>query len=389
VPTSIAKQYTVPTLDLTSLTFVDVARLLARRELSPVELTSACLTRVTSLDSRLGSFINVTPKQALDDAGAAERTNRKGPLHGAPIALKDLYDVRGLPTTAGSSFFRDHIAIEDAHAVSRLRDAGAVFLGKLNLHEIALGVVGDNPHFGLCRNPWDLAHIAGGSSSGSAVAVAAGFCLGSLGSDTGGSIRIPASLCGIVGLKPTAGRVSLRGVTPLSWTLDHAGPMARTVRDVALLLQVVAGHDAADPSSVDVPVDDYLENIERGVAGWHIALLEADAEPEVDTAVENAARLFESLGASIELVRLAELPDAARVNGLITTSDAAAFHAERIERSPEGFGADVLWRMQRGASSTSREHAEARRLRTVITRRFESLFKRHGGDFDLLPTPTT
>jgi aspartyl-tRNA(Asn)/glutamyl-tRNA(Gln) amidotransferase subunit A len=374
-------------LDPTTFSLTDAVRHLVSGDISAVELSAAHRERIASLDPRIGAFI------AVYDTGTS-RSEARGALSGAPLALKDLYDIRGTPTTAGSSFFRDAApAADDACVVARLREAGAVFLGKLNLHECALGVTGDNPHFGPCRNPWDLARIAGGSSSGSAAALAAGLCLGSLGSDTGGSIRIPAALCGIVGLKPTSGRVSLRGVVPLSWTLDHAGPMARTVADVALLLQVIAGYDPDDPSSVDVRVDDYVTSIERGVREWRIALADVDsiggAEREVVEALHNAARVFEGLGASVDIVRLADLPDAARANSLITTSDGAAFHAERMERAPDGFGYDVLTRLRRGAGYSSREHAEARRTRTVVRRRLESLFRRHGGAFDVLLTPTT
>jgi aspartyl-tRNA(Asn)/glutamyl-tRNA(Gln) amidotransferase subunit A len=381
-------------LDPTPFSLIDAVGHVASGDISPIELATAHLERIASLDPRLGAFIAVHEAEAMRSAQEAERADGHRPLRGIPIALKDLYDVRGTPTTAGSSFFRNAApAVADATTVARLRDAGAVFLGKLNLHECALGVTGVNPHFGPCRNPWDLARIAGGSSSGSATALAAGLCMGSLGSDTGGSIRIPASLCGIVGLKPTSGRVSLRGVVPLSWTLDHAGPMARTVADAALMLQVIAGYDREDPSSIDVPVEDYQTGIDRGVNGWRIALADVEsiggAEREVADAVNDAARVFERLGAQIEIVRLADIPDAARANSLITTSDGAAFHAERLEHAPEGFGHDVLTRLRRGAGYSSREHAEARRTRTIIRRRLESLFRRHGGAFDILLTPTT
>ncbi len=221
-------------------------------------------------------------------------------LANIPIAVKDLYETAGIRTTAGSLFFKDYIPEQDAVVVSKLKAAGADIIGKTSTHEIALGVTNINPHYGSPRNPWDTSRITGGSSGGSAAAVAAGMCMAALGSDTGGSIRIPASLCGVVGLKPTYGRVSLRGVFPLSWNLDHAGPLTRSVKDAALLLQVMAGYDAEDPSSADVPVDDYLQDIEAGIKGWKIALAVGDfvevSEPEVLAAVREAARVFDEFG---------------------------------------------------------------------------------------------
>ncbi|MGQ9528758.1 amidase [Chloroflexus sp.] len=218
------------------------------------------------------------------------------------------YDTAGIRTTAGSTFFADRIPDTDAYTVKLLYGAGAVLLGKLNIHEWALGVTNINPHYGPSRNPWDTSRITGGSSGGAAAALAAGLCMGALGSDTGGSIRIPASLCGIVGLKPTFGRVSLQGVIPLSWNLDHAGPMTRTVTDAALLLQAIAGYDAGDPASVALPVDNLLATIDAGMTGWRIALATnghfGEGDPEVISTVRRAATVFEELGARVEEVDL-------------------------------------------------------------------------------------
>ena len=254
--------------ELPYLTIDEASRRLRSKEISPVDLTKACLERIERIDPMLNSFITVVPWVALEQARQAEaeilRGEHRGPLHGIPMALKDLYETAGIQTTAGSRHFAEYVPETDALVVQKLRKAGIVLLGKLNLHEIALGVTNENPHFGACHNPWDLERMTGGSSGGSAAALAAGLCLGSLGSDTGGSIRIPASLCGVVGMKPTYGRVSMRGIMPLSWNLDHAGPMGRRVLDVAYLLQVIAGYDAEDPYSVDVPVGDYLTRIEGG-----------------------------------------------------------------------------------------------------------------------------
>jgi aspartyl-tRNA(Asn)/glutamyl-tRNA(Gln) amidotransferase subunit A len=311
------------------------------------------------------------------------------PLHGIPLAIKDLFDLAAAPTTAGSRLF-GKVAAEDAAVIARLRLAGAVFVGKTNLHEIALGVTNVNPHYGPCRNPWDLSRISGGSSGGSAAAVAAGMCLGALGSDTGGSIRIPAALCGVTGLKPTYGRVSLRGAIPLSWNLDHVGPLARTAYDIAILLQALAGYDPADPACAGQPVPDYLAEIEGGVSGWKVALaagdyLVANTAPPVWEAVQRAAAVFAGLGAAVETVRLDWLEEAARANGLMVTSDAAAFYAECMASRRQDFGADVLERLESGAARTSGEYSRARRLQIMLRRRAEVFFDA----YRLLLTPTT
>lgn len=379
--------------DLVRLTIVDAADLLARRDISAVELTEAHLSRITAQDARFNSFITVTADHALAQARAADdelaRGVQRGLLHGIPIALKDLYDTAGIRTTAGSTFFADRVPDADARAVTLLYQAGAVLIGKLNMHEWALGVTNINPHYGPSRNPWDTTRITGGSSGGAAAALAAGLCMGALGSDTGGSIRIPASLCGIVGFKPTFGRVSLQGVVPLSWNLDHAGPMARTVTDTALLLQAIAGYDPDDPVSVAAPVDDLLADIDAGVAGWRIALADdahfGQADPEVLSAVRQAATVFEELGAHIERIDLGRGQEAAQMNALMTTSDAAAFHRDRLWNNPEKFGADVRTRLERGAAFTSTEYILARRFQSEWRRQLERLFER----FDLLLTPAT
>jgi aspartyl-tRNA(Asn)/glutamyl-tRNA(Gln) amidotransferase subunit A len=381
--------------ELTSLSISEAVVGLARRELSPVELTKAHLGRIEQVNPQLNAFITVTSELALHQAAQAEqemqRGEHKGPLHGIPLALKDLFETKGVRTTAGSSFFARHVPDDDAVCVDKLRSAGAVLLGKLNMHEIALGVTNENPHFGDCRNPWDESCITGGSSGGNAAALAAGLCMGALGSDTGGSIRIPAALCGVVGLKPTRGRVSLRGVVPLSWNLDHVGPMARTVGDTALLLQAVAGYDPADPWSVDVPVEDYSAHLDEGVQGWRVALADDEyfvhasvVDGEVLEAVRGAARTFEALGARVDSLPFPGAREAALANGLMTASDAAAFHHQRLAEHPQGFGADVLKRLQTGAAYSSSDYAQARRMQTVLQRQFSHFLE----TFDLLLTPS-
>ena len=358
-------------------------------------LVEAHLARIEALEPQLNCFITLTPELARQQARQAEQEVRagayRGPLHGIPLALKDLFETAGVRTTAGSSFFAENVPEHDAHVVERLRAAGAVLLGKTNLHEIALGVTNENPHFGATCNPWDLRAIPGGSSGGSAAALAAGLCLGALGTDTGGSIRIPAALCGVVGLKPTRGRVSLRGVIPLSWNLDHAGPMARSVRDAALLLGVLAGYDPDDPWSVDRPAEDTLADLEAGVQGWRVALAADDyftdpavVDEQVLQAVRQAAQAFAEMGAQVEEAAFPGARQAARTNGLITPSDGAAFHRERLQANPDGFGADVLARLRTGAAYTCTEYSLARQAQAILRHQFGQFFK----DYDLLLTPT-
>jgi aspartyl-tRNA(Asn)/glutamyl-tRNA(Gln) amidotransferase subunit A len=380
---------------LTSLSIASAGELLAAGEISPVELTQAHLERIQQLDPQLNCFITLTHELALQQARQAEQEIRTGkylgPLHGIPLALKDLFETEGVRTTAGSSFFAENVPDQDACVVSRLREAGMVLLGKLNLHEIALGVTNENPHYGATCNPWDLRCIPGGSSGGSAAALAAGLCLGSLGTDTGGSIRIPAALCGVVGLKPTRGRVSLRGVIPLSWNLDHVGPMARSVQDVALLLGVIAGYDPEDPWSIDQPVEDYQVELTNGVRGWRVALAmdEYFTDPQVVDAqvwqsIQKAARVFEQLGAHVDEVEFPGARQAAQMNGLMTPSDGAAFHRDRLQTNPDGFGADVLFRLRTGAAYNSTEYSLARQKQDILRRQFYRFFD----EYDLLLTPT-
>ena len=384
-------------MDLASLTISRAQALLRTGELSADELTAACLQAIERLNPLLNAFITVeevnkeTRKQGNLSTSLPVYLSTSIPvsLSGIPIAIKDLYETKGIRTTAGTTFFKDYIPETDSAVVEKLKAAGAFIAGKTNTHEIALGVTGVNPHYGAVHNPWDLARITGGSSSGSAAAVAAGMCLAALGTDTGGSIRIPASLCGVVGLKPTYGRVSLRGIFPLSWNLDHAGPLTKTVKDAAILLQVIAGYDELDPASANIPVNDYLSGLEGGVKGWRVAVLTGDyawgSDPEVSDAIRAAAQVFESLGAQVEPVEMNFLRDAALANGQMVVADGAAFHRERLAENPLGFGEDVRQRLQMGAALTSTEYSLARRTQVEMRRRMEVFFDK----YDLLLTPTT
>jgi aspartyl-tRNA(Asn)/glutamyl-tRNA(Gln) amidotransferase subunit A len=374
------------------LTIAEAAARLRDGEVSSVDLTRAMLERIERLDPRLNSYLTVTADAALAEAArldAEARAGRlRGPLHGIPLALKDLFDTAGVRTTAGAKLFADRVPERDATVVGRLRQAGMVLLGKLNMHELAFGVTTNNPHFGACRNPWDPDRIPGGSSGGSGAAVAARLCYGSLGSDTGGSIRIPASLCGIAGLKPTYGRVSRAGVIPLSWTLDHVGPITRSVRDAALMLGVIAGHDPADPASEDRPVPDYTAGLEDGVRGMRIGLPRRyffeGAEPAVLAAVEAAIDVLRREGAEVHEVAIADMELIGSVFQVIILAEAAAYHAGRLRARPRDFGADVRERLEPGLLYPATQYIDAQRARRRIVEGFLAALT----DVDVLVTPT-
>jgi aspartyl-tRNA(Asn)/glutamyl-tRNA(Gln) amidotransferase subunit A len=368
----------------TNLPFLTIAQVLHDQE-NRFELSQACYRQIERLNPTINAFITIIPPSPSPSPHSGSALN----LAGIPIAVKDLFETAGVRTTAGSLFFKDYIPEQDAMAVSELRAAGVEIIGKTNTHEVALGVTGINPHYGPTRNPWDPSRITGGSSGGSAAAVATGMCMAALGTDTGGSIRIPASLCGVVGLKPTYGRISLRGVFPLSWNLDHAGPLTRSVKDAALLLQILAGYDEQDPFSVDIAADDYLEDIGAGVKDWRIAVATGEfvevSDVEILSAVRTAARYFEFLGAKVEGVDTSWLYEAALANGQMVQADGAAFHRERLEKNPESFGADVRQRLEAGRDLSSSVYVLARRQQAEVRRRCEQFFHH----FDALLLPTT
>lgn len=378
------------TTDLTSLTLTEAVSAIQSGAISPVELTDACLGRIERLNPRLNAFITLTAETARAEALAAEKSSGQfGPLHGVPIALKDLFDTAGVRTTGASKILADRVPEEDATVTTRLRRAGAVLLGKLNMHEFAYGVSNDNPHFGPARNPWDTDRIPGGSSGGSGVAIAAGLCLGTLGSDTGGSIRIPSSLCGIAGIKPTYGRVSRSGVLPLSWSMDHVGPMARTMRDCALLLGVIAGHDPRDPASADVPVPDYLSGIDAGVRGMRIGLPRRyffeQVDDQVSAAVEAAAEILRSEGAEVRDVDVDQIELAGVAGGTILVSEAAAYHQRWLRERPDDYGEDVRQRLLMGELYPATAYINAQRTRALL----RESFLRTLADVDLLLAPAT
>ncbi len=309
----------------------------------------------------------------------------RGPLHGIPIALKDNIDTAGILTTAASGVFKDRVPVEDAEVVRRLKDAGAVILGKLNLHEFAYGGTSDVSYFGAVHNPWAPDHIAGGSSGGSAAATAADLCFGSLGTDTAGSIRMPSSYCGVVGFKPTYGRASLRGVIPLSWTLDHIGPICKTVEDAALVLQAIAGYDSLDPATVDMPVPDYARALKTETSRLRLGVPRAvffeDLDPEVEKAVEAAIGILRKITASVAETKLPPVPAVA----LITGAEAYAYHAKWIAESPglyQPFTRDRIIGL--AADVKAPAYAEALHQTYLVRREIRSVFS----SVDLLITPT-
>jgi aspartyl-tRNA(Asn)/glutamyl-tRNA(Gln) amidotransferase subunit A len=377
---------------LEDLTLAEAAALVRGGEVSPVELTRTMLARIERLDPTLHSYITITAEAALAEAQRAEAAARLGgalgPLHGVPLALKDLFDTAGVRTTAGAKILADRVPTGDAAVVRRLREAGAVLLGKLNLHEFACGVTTANPHFGVCRNPWDPDCIPGGSSGGSAAAVAAALCYGALGSDTGGSIRIPAALCGIAGLKPTYGRVSRAGVVPLCWSLDHVGPMTRDVTDAALLLNVIAGPDRDDPASAAVPVPDSLEGLDDGVRGLRVGLPRGyffeQADAEVLAAVEGAVEVLRAEGAAVREIAIADLDLLSTVFAVIFVVEAAAYHQRWLRERPHDYGDDVRQRLLPGMLYPATEYVNAQRARRRILESFLAALT----EVDLLVMPT-
>jgi aspartyl-tRNA(Asn)/glutamyl-tRNA(Gln) amidotransferase subunit A len=372
------------------LTISRALELLREKKISAQELGEACYRQIERLNSTLNAFITVIePQDSLHAQGRNGNANSSKELANIPIAIKDLFDIAGIRTTVGSKFFAERIAQEDAFVVEKLREAGALFPGKTNTHEIALGITGNNPHYGTARNPWNTALIPGGSSSGSAIAVATGMALGALGTDTGGSIRIPASLCGVVGFKPTFGRVSVRGVFPLSWNLDHVGPLTRCVRDAALIFQIIAAYDPLDPASINMPTDDYLRHLTDEVKGKKVALGVGEyiesSDPEVLAALHEAVTVLESLGYEVQEENMDWMREAALANKTMTQSDGAAVHRDRLKEHPDWFGDDIRRRLEDGAKTTSTEYILARRVQTESRKRCEQFFE----SYDFLITPTT
>ena len=373
----------------------ELARMIATKAISPVEVVRAHLDRITALDPGLRSYITVCDEAALAAARAAETAlmagQPLGALHGVPYALKDLYDTAGVRTTGGSRVLGDRVPGRDATVAARLAGAGAILLGKLNMVEFAYGPEGLNPHYGHARNPWDrdVHRMAGGSSSGSGVAVAAGLAPGALGSDTGGSIRIPASLCGITGLKPTYGRVSRAGVLPLAWSMDHVGPMTRTAADCALMLGAMAGYDPADPSSSVLPVPDYTAALTGEVKGLRVGLLRGffldGAAPAVRAAVEAAAATLARAGAVVDEVSLEQMKVVAAASTAIVGAEALAYHAELLRTRAAEYDPEVARRLRLSAFISGAHYVRGQQVRGLVRADVDAALARR----DVLLAPST
>ena len=374
------------------LSVAEAAELLRDKKLSPVEYAKALIARVEQYDGKLNAFLHFTPEIALADARRAEaeiaRGEWRGPLHGVPYGLKDIVDYAGLPTTAHSKILADNIAAADSVVTQKLRAAGGVFMGKLSTHEFATG----GPCFDLpwppARNPWNRDHFCGGSSSGSGVATAAGFVPAAIGSDTAGSIRNPATMCGVVGMKGTYGLVSRRGVFPLAYSLDHIGPLTRTVKDNALMLDLIAGHDALDPASADTRAGNYMAALGQGAKGLRIGVIrhfytrDLEGDAEMVASIEAALKVFAGLGASVKEIETAPLGEYAACNRAILSAEAYAIHEKWLQERPEDYARLTRERILAGAFVSAADYINALRVRGKLTRAFHALFS----DIDIVIT---
>ena len=371
---------------MVEISLAETSDLLRRKKISPVELSEACLARIEQLNPSINAFITVMHDSALAQAREAEneiqRGNWRGPLHGIPIGLKDLIDTAGVKTTCGSALFKDRVPTNDAEIVLRLKRAGAVLIGKQNMQEFAYGGTSTSSFFGPVHNPWDVDRIAGGSSGGSAAAVVTGMCFAGVGTDTGGSVREPAAFCGIVGLKPTYGRVSARGVFPLSPSLDHVGPLCRNVADTALVLQALAGYDKLDTTSVDWPIDTYADALDV-MTKPRIGIVRRpffDAlDPEIESAMNEALKQLSNLSADVLEIELPPTPTA------VQAPEVYAVHAKYFDASPELYGRWMQERLKQAAAMDTVAYVQARQELDRVRRCVADVFAK----VDLLITPTT
>jgi aspartyl-tRNA(Asn)/glutamyl-tRNA(Gln) amidotransferase subunit A len=366
----------------------ELSQSLRTKKISPVEITRIVLDRIEQLSPSLGAFITVTGEAAMTTARTAEieiaAGRWRGPLHGVPIALKDLIDTAGVRTTSGSALHKDRVPDADAEVVRKLKEAGAVIVGKNNLHEFAYGGSSLVSYFCDVHNPWDLSRIAGGSSGGSAAAVAAGLCYAAIGTDTAGSIREPASLCGCVGIKPTYGRVSSRGIIPLSASLDHIGPLTASVADAAIMLQAIAGYDADDVTSCDVPVGDYSSAVSEGAKTLRVGVARSyffdDLDPETAAVVEEAVVVIKTLVSEVREIEL-KVP----TDRTLQAAESYAYHQEHVAKTPELFQAETLRRIRSGENVSTAEYIQQLRELAEVRRNIVDVF----ANVDLIVTPTT
>ena len=370
----------------------EVSGLIRAGRVSPVEVVEACLARIEATEPTLNSFITLLPDAARAAARRAEqeiaRGNWRGPLHGIPVGLKDLFNTAGVRTTSGTRIYDTYVPDADCTVAVRLRQAGAILLGKLNMHPFAYGPTGENADYGHMHNPWDPERVTGGSSGGSGSAAAAGQCHITMGSDTGGSVRIPAALCGIVGLKPTYGRVSRAGLTPLSWCLDHPGPLTRCVEDAALAMNAIAGLDPLDPATADVPVPDYTAGLDGDIRGLRIGVVREYFDDELDAGVgaltEQAIAALGELGAEIVEVSLPLYEYAQPISNAILMSEATAAHRDALLNQGDRLYPPVRERLEEGLFISAAEYLRAQQARQVFCAQVNDLLR----DVDLLAGPT-
>jgi aspartyl-tRNA(Asn)/glutamyl-tRNA(Gln) amidotransferase subunit A len=370
--------------ELLELSLAQAVRLVKSREISPVDLVGASLDRIKAVDKRLSAYITVFDDEARKIAKAAETMimagHDLGPLHGIPIALKDNLAVKGFRTTAGSKVLKDWIPDHDATVTERLRRAGSIFVGKLNMHEFAWGGTSDNPHYGAVRNPWDSERFPAGSSGGSGVAVAARMCFGAIGTDTGGSIRLPSAINGVVGIRPTYGRVSNYGIIPLAWSMDTAGPMTRTVEDCAIMFSAIAGHDPKDASTSRAPVADYTEGLNRGIKGLRIGVVPSyffhHLQPPVRDAVKGGLKTLEGLGAEVVDVNIENIHGNISAQLTIEAAEPSTYHQRWLREQPDNYGADVRSLLEIGEMLLATHYLQAQRYRTLLRQEFLEAFKK-------------
>ena len=370
----------------------ELGRLIQKREVSPVEVIEAHIARIEALEPRLNSFITFLPEKAREEARIAEKEiaagRYRGPLHGIPLGLKDLYYVKGIPNTAGAKIFKDFVPDFDSTVTRKLREAGTILLGKLNMHPFAYGPTGENADYGHMHNPWNTEFITGGSSGGSGSAAASGQCALTMGSDTGGSIRIPSALCGLAGLKPTYGRASRYGLTPLAWSQDHPGPLVRTVEDCALVLNATGGYDPNDPTSVNLPVPDYTKALTGNIKGLRIGVpkeyFETPIDEEVKDIVWKGIRTFEELGATVSEISWPMYPQAAPIANTIQMAEATAYHQTLLKEKAAQIWQPVRLRLEAGFFISAVDYVQAERARALFAQQSLELMKQ----VDLLAGPT-
>jgi len=377
--------------ELVFLPIFELSKKIKSKEISVLELIESTLHQIETLNPKINAFITICSEKAIENAilldKEIENSRYRGPLHGIPIGIKDIIDCEGIKTTFGSSIYRENISKEDAECTRKLKEAGAIIIGKCNTHEFAMGSTNKNPHYGACRNPWDIERVPAGSSGGSGASVAAYMCPGALGTDTGGSVRGPAAICGTIGLKPTYGLISLRGVYPNATSLDHVGTLTRNAKDSAIMLQSIAGYDLKDPSSINVHIPNYTDEIENGIHELRFMhcpdLIQTEIDSEIFNSFENSLKIFQDLGAKIETVKC---PIADKINKYrkpIADAELLSVHRENMERSPEKYGDDVLERLENAKYASIDLYIDACKQKVIIRRKMEEFMQ--GFDAIILP----